>query len=140
MVVPLVILVLLLGFPAAAQAGNETWTTPTSMTTPPPGKQLNLKTVLAKGEATKTVKEMRKKHPNLRALGYLDTATGNWLIRYVIPQKELVEVDINDATAAAPAIAPVIVNSRWNISVLSENQLGSYSKHALETINNFITT
>ena len=98
MVVPLLVLALLLGAPAVAQAGNETWTTPTSMTTPPPGKQLNLKTVLAKGEATKTVKQMRKKYPNLRALGYLDTSTGNWLIRYVIPEKELVEVDINDAS------------------------------------------
>ena len=91
-------LALLLAFPAGAQAGNETWTTPKSMTTPPPGKRLNLKTVLAKGEATKTVKEMRREYPKLRALGYLDTATGNWLIRYVIPGKELAEVDIDDAT------------------------------------------
>jgi hypothetical protein len=97
-VLPLVILALVLVFPAGAQAGNETWTTPTSMTTPPPGKRLNLKTVLAKGEATQTVKEMRRKYPHLRALGYLDTATGNWLIRYVVPGKELVEVDINDAS------------------------------------------
>jgi hypothetical protein len=97
-VVPLVVLALLLAFPAGAQAGNETWTTPSSMTQPPPGKRLNLKTVLAKGEATTTVKAMRRKHPNLRALGYLDTSTGNWLIRYVIPDKELVEVDIEDAT------------------------------------------
>jgi hypothetical protein len=97
-VVPLVVLALLLAFPAGAQAGNETWSTPTSMTQPPPGKRLSLKTVLAKGEATRTVKEMRRKHPTLRALGYLDTSTGNWLIRYVIPGKELVEVDINDAT------------------------------------------
>lgn len=98
MVVPLVVLALLLGFPAAAQAGNESWTTPSSMTTPPPGKRLNLKTVLAKGEATKTVKQYRRKYPHLRALGYLDTSTGNWLIRYVIPSKELIEVDINDAS------------------------------------------
>jgi hypothetical protein len=97
-VLPLVVLALLLAFPAGAQAGNETWTTPTSRTEPPPGKRLNLQTVLIKGEATKTVKEMRQKHPNLRALGYLDTSTGNWLIRYVIPGKELVEVDINDTT------------------------------------------
>src|SRR5215217_6863577 len=41
---------------------------------------------------------MRRKHPALRALGYLDTATGNWLIRYVVPGKELVEVDVDDAT------------------------------------------
>jgi hypothetical protein len=87
-----------LALPAVAQAGNETWTTPPSMTTPPPGKRLNLKTVLALGERTKTVREMRRKHPTLRALGYLDTATGNWLIRYVIPDKELVEVDVEDAT------------------------------------------
>jgi glycosyl transferase family 87 len=97
-VVPLVVLALLLAFPAGAQAGNETWTTPSSLTKPPPGKRLNLKTVLAKGEATKTVTEMRRKYPTLRALGYLDTSTGNWLIRYVIPDKELVEVDIDDAT------------------------------------------
>jgi hypothetical protein len=97
-VVPLVVLALLLAFPAGAQAGNETWSTPSSLTTPPPGKRLNLKTVLAKGEATKTVKEMRRKYPALRALGYLDKSTGNWLIRYVIPSKELVEVDIDDAT------------------------------------------
>jgi hypothetical protein len=97
-VIPFVVLALLLAFPAGAQAGNETWTTPSSMTKPPPGKRLNLKTVLATGEATRTVKEMRRKHPNLRALGYLDTATGNWLIRYVIPSEELVEVDIDDAS------------------------------------------
>jgi hypothetical protein len=97
-VVPLVVLALLLAFPAGAQAGNEDWTTPSSMTEPPAGKRLNLKTVLATGEKTKTVKEMRRKHPTLRALGYLDTSTGNWLIRYVIPGKELVEVDIEDAT------------------------------------------
>jgi hypothetical protein len=81
-----------------AQAGNESWVTPTSMTKPPAGKRLNLKTVLAKGERTKTVREMRRKYPKLRALGYLDTSTGNWLIRYVVPDKELVEVDIDDAT------------------------------------------
>jgi hypothetical protein len=98
LVLPLVVLALLLAFPAGAQAGNETWTTPSSLTKPPPGKRLNLKTVLAKGEATKTVKAMRRKHPTLRALGYLDTATGNWLIRYVLPGNELVEVDIEDAT------------------------------------------
>jgi hypothetical protein len=97
-VLPLVVLALLLAFPAGAQAGNESWTTPSSMTKPPPGKRLNLKTVLAKGEATQTVKEMRRKHPNLRALGYLDTSTGNWLIRYVVPGEELVEVDVEDAT------------------------------------------
>jgi len=73
-VVPLVVLALLLAFPAGAQAGNETWTTPSSLTKPPPGKRLNLKTVLAKGEATRTVKEMRRKYPTLRALGYLDTS------------------------------------------------------------------
>jgi hypothetical protein len=87
-----------LALPAVAQAGNETWVTPTSMTKAPEGKRLNLKTVLAKGEATKTVREMRRKHRDLRALGYLDTSTGDWLIRYVIPGKELVEVDIDDAT------------------------------------------
>jgi hypothetical protein len=91
-------MVLALALPAVAQAGNETWVTPTSQTTPPEGKRLNLKTVLATGERTRTVRAMRREHPNLRALGYLDTATGNWLIRYVIPGKELVEVDIDDAT------------------------------------------
>jgi hypothetical protein len=96
-VVPLVVLALLLAFPSGALAGNESWTTP-PLNERPAGKQLTLKTVLAKGEATRTVKEMRRKHPNLRALGYLDTSTGNWLIRYVIPGKELVEVDVNDAT------------------------------------------
>ena len=54
--------------------------------------------MLATGEATRTVKEYRQKYKNIRALGYLDTATGNWLIRYVIPGKELVEVDVNDST------------------------------------------
>jgi hypothetical protein len=101
-VVPLVILALLLGFPAAAQAGNETWVTPTSMTQPPPGKRLNLKEVLAKGEATQTIKQLRREHKSVRAYGYLDTSTGNWLIRYIGPGKEpkneLAEVDINDAT------------------------------------------
>jgi hypothetical protein len=97
-VVPLLVLVVLAAFPAGAQAGNESWTTPSSMTQPPAGKRLNLKTVLATGEATRTVKEMRRKYPHLRALGYLDTSTGNWLIRYVVPSKELVEVDIADAT------------------------------------------
>jgi hypothetical protein len=96
-VVPLVIVALLLAFPAGASAGNETWTTP-PLNERPAGKQLTLKQVLAKGEATRTVKEMRGKHPTLRALGYLDTATGNWLIRYVIPSEELVEVDVNDAS------------------------------------------
>ncbi len=98
MVVPLVVLALLLAYPAAAEAGNETWSTPTSMTVAPPGKRLNLQTVLAKGEATRTVKDYRRRYPTLKALGYLDTATGNWLIRYVIPKKELIEVDINDGT------------------------------------------
>ena len=98
MVVPLVALALLLAFPAPALAGNETWTQPKSMTEPPPGKRLNLKTVLAKGEATRTVREMRRKHPNLKALGYLDTATGDWLVRYVIPDEELVEVNVDDET------------------------------------------
>lgn len=98
MVVPLVALILALAFPAVAQAGNETWVTPKSMTKPPAGKRLNLKTVLAKGEATRTVEEMRRKHPKLRALGYLDTATGDWLIRYVIPGEELVEVNVDDET------------------------------------------
>jgi hypothetical protein len=84
--------------PTAAQAGNETWVTPPSMTKPPAGKQLSLGQVLAKGEATKTVKAMRRKYPHLKALGYLDTSTGNWLVRYVIPKKELVEVDVNDST------------------------------------------
>ena len=97
MVVPLVILALLLGFPAAAQAGNETWTTP-PMDQAPAGKQLTLRKVLAKGEATKTVKDYRRRYPHLNALGYYDTATGNWLIRYVIPGKELIEVDVNDAS------------------------------------------
>ncbi|MEA2424587.1 MAG: hypothetical protein QOH13_997, partial [Thermoleophilaceae bacterium] len=91
-------LLVALALPAAAQAGNESWTTPTSMTKAPPGKRLNLKTVLATAERTKTVHAMRRKHPNLKALGYLDTSTGNWLVRYVIPTKELVEVDIEDAT------------------------------------------
>lgn len=98
MVVPVVALVLALAFPAAAQAGNETWTTPRSMTKPPAGKRLNLKTVLEKGEATRTVKELRRKHPKLRALGYLDTATGDWLVRYVVPGEELAEVGIDDET------------------------------------------
>ena len=97
MVVPLLILALLVAFPASAQAGNETWTMP-PMDQRPAGKQQTLRKVLAKGEATKTVKEMRRKHPSLRALGYLDTATGNWLIRYVLPDKELIEVDVDDAT------------------------------------------
>ena len=97
MVVPLVILALLLAFPAGATAGNETWTTP-PLNERPEGKQLTLKQVLATGEATRTVKEYRQKYKNIRALGYLDTATGNWLIRYVIPGKELIEVDVNDST------------------------------------------
>ena len=80
MVVPLVILALLLAFPAGAMAGNETWTTP-PLNERPEGKQLTLKQVLAMGEATRTVKEYRQKYENIRALGYLDTATGNWLIR-----------------------------------------------------------
>jgi hypothetical protein len=96
-VIPLVILALLFAFPATALAGNETWTTP-PLNERPAGKQLTLKQVLAKGEATRTVKEYRQKYDNLRALGYLDTATGNWLIRYVIPGKELIEVDVNDST------------------------------------------
>jgi Glycosyltransferase family 87 len=96
-VVPLVVIALLLGLPAVAQAGNETWTTP-PLNERPEGKQLTLKQVLATGEATRTVKEYRRKYPTLRALGYLDTATGNWLIRYVIPSKELIEVDVNDST------------------------------------------
>jgi hypothetical protein len=95
-VVAVLALATLLATPA--QAGNESWTTPKSLTEPPPGKRLNLRTVLAKGEATRTVKEMRRRHPDLRALGYLDTSTGNWLIRYVVPHQELVEVDIDDAT------------------------------------------
>ena len=78
-------------------AGNETWTTP-PLNERPEGKQLTLKQVLATGEATRTVKEYRRKYENIRALGYLDTATGNWLIRYVIPGKELIEVDVNDST------------------------------------------
>ncbi|HET9012340.1 MAG TPA: hypothetical protein VFN38_11035, partial [Gemmatimonadaceae bacterium] len=97
MVLPLVVLALLLAFPAGAQAGNETWTTP-PLNERPAGKQLTLKQVLAKGDATRTVKEYRRKYPTLRSLGYLDTATGNWLIRYVIPGKELIEVDVNDST------------------------------------------
>jgi Glycosyltransferase family 87 len=96
-VVPLVVLALLLAFPAGAMAGNETWTTP-PLNERPEGKQLTLRQVLAKGEATRTVREYRQKYKNIRALGYLDTATGNWLIRYVIPGKELVEVDVNDST------------------------------------------
>jgi hypothetical protein len=96
-VVPLVVLALLFAFPATASAGNETWTTP-PLNEVPAGKHLTLKKVLAKGEATRTVKEYRRKYPNLRALGYLDTATGNWLVRYVLPHKELIEVDVNDAT------------------------------------------
>jgi hypothetical protein len=96
-VLPLVVLALLLAFPAGAQAGNETWTTP-PMDQRPAGKQLTLRKVLAKGEATRTVKEYRRKYPQINALGYYDTATGNWLIRYVIPRKELIEVDVNDAT------------------------------------------
>ena len=97
MVLPLVVLALFLAFPAGAMAGNETWTTP-PLNERPAGKQLTLKQVLATGEATRTVKEYRRKYPNIRALGYLDTATGNWLIRYVVPGKELVEVDVNDST------------------------------------------
>jgi hypothetical protein len=97
-VLPLVVLALLLAFPAAAEAGNETWSTPTSMTVPPPGKRLNLKTVLAKGQATKTVQRYKREHPDLKALPYLDTSTGNWLIRYITPKKEYIEVDIDDAT------------------------------------------
>jgi hypothetical protein len=92
------VLLVALALPAVAQAGNETWSTPSSLTEVPPGKRLNLKTVLAKGERTKTVRAMRRKHHDLRALGYLDKSTGNWLIRYVVPDKELVEVDIDDAT------------------------------------------
>jgi hypothetical protein len=97
-VVPLLVLALLFAFPAVAEADNSTWTMPSSMTVPPVGKRLNLKTVLATGEKTKTVKAYRRKYPNLKALGYLDRATGNWLIRYVIPKKELIEVDINDSS------------------------------------------
>src|SRR3954447_5252921 len=96
-VVPLVVALLLLAFPGVAQAGNETWTTP-PLNERPAGKQQTLAHVLAKGEATSTVREYRRKYPHLKRLGYLDTATGNWLIRYVIPKKELIEVDVSDST------------------------------------------
>lgn len=98
MVVPLLVLALVLGFPAAASAGNESWTTPSNPNVAPAGKRLTLNQVLKKGEATRTVRAYRQKYPHLKALGYLDTSTGNWLIRYVVPKKELVEVDVNDAT------------------------------------------
>lgn len=97
MVVPLVVLALLLAFPASAAAGNETWTQP-PLHEHVLGKRQTLARVLAIGERTQTVKKYRRKYPKLRALGYLDTATGNWLIRYVIPSKELIEVDVDDTT------------------------------------------
>jgi hypothetical protein len=97
-VVRLLVLVALLAFPATASAGNETWTQP-PLHERPTGKHLTLAKVLRIGERTKTVKEYRRKYPKLKRLGYLDKATGNWLIRYVIPKKELIEVDVNDTTA-----------------------------------------
>jgi len=91
-------LALALAFPAAAHAGNETWVTPTSMTDPPPGKRLSEQRVLDVSNATRTVREMKRKHPAIHPLAYLDTATGNWLVRYVEPHNERIEVDISDAT------------------------------------------
>ena len=91
-------LVVALALPAAAQAGNETWLTPTSMDKPPPGKRLAERQVLRIANATKTVHEMKRKHPAIHPLAYLDTATGDWLVRYVEPGSERIEVDIDDDT------------------------------------------
>jgi hypothetical protein len=94
----LAVLLAALALPAVAQAGNETWSTPTSWTKPPAGKRLSKGQVVRTAGATRTVRAYRHKYPKMQTLPYLDTATGDWLVRYVVPGKELIEVDIDDET------------------------------------------
>jgi hypothetical protein len=95
---PLAVLALALTLPAVAHAGNETWVTPTDPDKPPAGKRMTQNQVLRVSNATRTVREYRRRHPKMHPLAYLDTATGDWLVRYVEPGHEWVEVDVDDAT------------------------------------------
>ena len=62
-----------LALPAAAQAGNESWVTPTSMTKPPEGKRLNAEDGPGEGRGDEDRQGDAPQAPTLRALGYLDT-------------------------------------------------------------------
>jgi hypothetical protein len=90
-------------FPAAALAGNENWVAPPAMNRAPAGEKLTPRQVLEIAERTRTVREQRREHPAIKPRIFYDRVTRDWIIRYVEPEAERVEVDVDDPSGRVTA-------------------------------------
>jgi hypothetical protein len=94
-----VLIVLLV--PASAGANHQRFHAPPTMTKPPEGRKLTGNQVLAIAENTNTVQRYRREHPRMEGRVFIDTGRrGNWVVRLVDNDVELVEVDVWDKNGA----------------------------------------